>query len=195
MAKFVKSVQTINDIDLAKNMIDFCFFGRSNVGKSSLINALANQTISRTSKHPGRTQLINIFSFNNYRIIDLPGYGYANVSKDKKINIDNMLNDYINHSLTLFAVFLICDASFSAARKRPFRHVPAESGYCLSHIFPLTEKTVTAQRPTFHFGFGYFHLVSKCHPILRASASPTPFTAPDPRYRSMEMASAGGTTR
>lgn len=111
MAKFVKSVQTVNDIDFAKNMIDFCFFGRSNVGKSSLINALANQTISRTSKHPGRTQLINIFSFNDYRIIDLPGYGYANVSKDKKIQIGNMLDDYINHSLTLFAVFLVCDIS------------------------------------------------------------------------------------
>ena len=111
MVKFVKSVVDVNDIDIDKNIVDFCFFGRSNVGKSSLINALANQSISRTSKQPGRTQLINIFLFNNYRIIDLPGYGYAYASKTKKKQIDNMLNDYVNHSISLFAIFLICDIS------------------------------------------------------------------------------------
>ncbi len=109
MAKFLKSATNVETIAINDSITEFCFIGRSNVGKSTLINALANAKIARTSKAPGRTQLINVFDFGEYRIVDLPGYGYAKVSKQKKFEINNMLNDYINNRSNLFCVFQICD--------------------------------------------------------------------------------------
>lgn len=109
MAKFLKSADCVENIGIDDRLTEFCFIGRSNVGKSTLINALANQTIARTSKQPGRTQLINIFDFGKYRIIDLPGYGYAQVSKQKHYEINQMIIDYISNRSNLFAIFLICD--------------------------------------------------------------------------------------
>lgn len=109
MAKFVKSANSVNTIALDDRVVEFCFIGRSNVGKSTLINALANQTIARTSKQPGRTQLINVFDFVDYRIVDLPGYGYAQVSKFKKFEINQMVIDYISNRSNLFSVFQVCD--------------------------------------------------------------------------------------
>lgn len=109
MAKFIKSADCVNAIALDDQVVEFCFVGRSNVGKSSLINALANETIARTSKQPGRTQLINVFDFGDYRIVDLPGYGYAQVSKAKKYEINQMVIDYVSNRTNLFCVFLITD--------------------------------------------------------------------------------------
>lgn len=109
MAKFVKSATCVEAIQIDDNTVEFCFVGRSNVGKSTLINALANEKISRVSKQPGRTQLINIFDFGDYRIVDLPGYGYAQVSKEKHYDINQTLVDYISNRTNLFCVFLICD--------------------------------------------------------------------------------------
>jgi len=109
MAKFIKSATTVDQIALNDKMVEYCFIGRSNAGKSSLINALANAKIAKTSKQPGRTQLINIYDFVQYRIVDLPGYGYAKVSKDKKYDINNMIVDYMSNRENLFCVFQICD--------------------------------------------------------------------------------------
>ncbi|XQP55975.1 MAG: ribosome biogenesis GTP-binding protein YihA/YsxC [Mycoplasmoidaceae bacterium] len=109
MAKFIKSADCVEAIAINDTVVEFCFIGRSNVGKSTLINALANQTIAKTSKQPGRTQLINIFDFGQYRIIDLPGYGYAQVSKAKKYEINQMVVDYLSNRTNLFCVFQICD--------------------------------------------------------------------------------------
>ena len=109
MAKFIKSADCVEAIAIDDTITEFCFIGRSNVGKSTLINSLANQTIARTSKQPGRTQLINVFDFGDYRIIDLPGYGFAQVSKSKKYEINQMLIDYISNRSNLFCVFQICD--------------------------------------------------------------------------------------
>ena len=109
MAKFVKSADCVNAIQIDDRVTEFCFVGRSNVGKSTLINALANAKIARTSKQPGRTQLINVFDFGDYRIVDLPGYGYAQVSKQKHYEINQLLVDYMSNRSNLFCVFQICD--------------------------------------------------------------------------------------
>lgn len=108
MAHFIKSASSINNwiIDSKK---EICFLGRSNVGKSSLINSLANQSISNTSKTPGRTQLINFFDFDSYRLVDLPGYGYAKISKTKKEEINNFLFEYLSKRENLVGIFQICD--------------------------------------------------------------------------------------
>ncbi len=109
MAKFLKSATEVNNIAINDSVVEFCFIGRSNAGKSTLINALANNKIAKTSKTPGLTKLINIFDFGAYRIIDLPGYGYAKMSKQNKLDTNNTLNDYINNRSNLFCVFQICD--------------------------------------------------------------------------------------
>ena len=80
--KFIGSFQSYKDIKKIKTINDCCFVGRSNVGKSSMINAVTKtKNLAKTSKTPGRTQSINIFMINeNINLVDLPGYGYAKVS-------------------------------------------------------------------------------------------------------------------
>src|SRR6187402_79951 len=75
---------------------EYAFIGRSNVGKSSLINMLTNhKNLAKTSATPGKTQLINHFLINgNWYIADLPGYGFAKVSKSLKKDFEKMINDY-----------------------------------------------------------------------------------------------------
>lgn len=111
---FIKSASNINDW-INDDISEICFTGRSNVGKSSLINALARNKISKTSNTPGRTQLVNFFQFKNFRIIDLPGYGYAKVSKNKKIELDSMIFEYLSLRKNLYAVFQICDCNVITA--------------------------------------------------------------------------------
>ena len=93
------------------NLKEFAFIGRSNVGKSSLINMLFdNKNLAKISKKPGKTRLINHFIINDKILLaDLPGYGYAKLSKfeSKKINI--LIHDYIENRNNLFKVFLLID--------------------------------------------------------------------------------------
>ena len=90
--------------------------GRSNVGKSSLINALANhKQLARVSNTPGRTQLINLFALpNGSTLVDLPGYGYAEVSGSAKLHWQELLGDYVQRRKQLAALVLIMDS------RRPF---------------------------------------------------------------------------
>ena len=93
------------------NLKEFAFIGRSNVGKSSLINMLFdNKNLAKISKKPGKTKLINHFIINDKILLaDLPGYGYAKLSKfeSKKINV--LIHDYIENRNNLFKVFLLID--------------------------------------------------------------------------------------
>ena len=91
---------------------EVCFIGRSNVGKSTLINALfERKNLARTSKTPGRTQELNFFSLGdrNY-IVDLPGYGYAKASKDKRSDWQSLIKSYIAERRSLKRVFALVDA-------------------------------------------------------------------------------------
>jgi len=85
--------------------------GRSNVGKSSLINMLINRkNLARTSSTPGKTQTINFYDIDNtFRFVDLPGYGYAKVSKEKKKTWGKIIETYLNGRKNLIAVFQLVD--------------------------------------------------------------------------------------
>ena len=90
---------------------EYPFIGRSNVGKSSLINSICQKkNIAKTSRKPGKTKLINHFKINNsWYLTDLPGYGYANVSKTLKKNIDIIIEDYFLYRKQIRLIFLIID--------------------------------------------------------------------------------------
>ncbi len=90
---------------------EIAFAGKSNVGKSSLINALMNRkALARTSSQPGKTQTINYYNINDeLYLVDLPGYGYAKVSEKEKEKWGELIERYLNGSQMLMAVFLLVD--------------------------------------------------------------------------------------
>lgn len=97
---------------LPQNMLpEVAFAGKSNVGKSSLINALMNRkSLARTSAQPGKTQTINFYNINGeLYFVDLPGYGYAKVSREEKERWGKMIENYLRVSEQLKAVFLLID--------------------------------------------------------------------------------------
>ncbi len=98
---------------------EFAFAGKSNVGKSSLINGLMNRkSLARTSSSPGKTQTINYYNINNEMyFVDLPGYGYATVNEKVKATWGKMIEDYLHQSKQIHAVFLLVD----------IRHAPSEN--------------------------------------------------------------------
>ena len=91
--------------------VEIAFAGKSNVGKSSLINALMNRkALARTSATPGKTQTINFYNINDIMyLVDLPGYGYAKVSEREKEQWGKLIERYLNTSKQLKAVFLLID--------------------------------------------------------------------------------------
>lgn len=98
---------------------EFAFAGKSNVGKSSLINGLMNRkALARTSSSPGKTQTINYYNINNEMyFVDLPGYGYATANEKVKVQWGKMIEDYLHQSKKICAVFLLID----------IRHAPSEN--------------------------------------------------------------------
>jgi GTP-binding protein len=94
---------------------EYAFIGRSNVGKSSLINMLVgNDKLAKTSGNPGKTQLINHFNIdNNWYIVDLPGYGFAKVSLAQRKKWEKMIEDYLRKRENLMNVFILIDSRHS----------------------------------------------------------------------------------
>ncbi|MEM1326616.1 MAG: ribosome biogenesis GTP-binding protein YihA/YsxC [Bacteroidota bacterium] len=92
---------------------EYAFIGRSNVGKSSLINMLTNRKeLARTSKKPGKTQLINYFSIDdNWGLVDLPGYGYAKISKKMRLKWRRMIETYLSQRQQLQYAFVLIDSN------------------------------------------------------------------------------------
>lgn len=90
---------------------EIAFAGRSNVGKSSFINAfLGRKSLAKTSSKPGKTRTINFYNIDNkFRLVDLPGYGYAKVSKTEKAKWDKLINQYLHERENLKEVFLLVD--------------------------------------------------------------------------------------
>ena len=110
--KFLGSFYSHGDIPYKEIKKECCFVGRSNVGKSSLLNAVTKtKKLAKTSKTPGRTQSINVFAINNkINIIDLPGYGFAKVSKVMRGNLIILIEEYIQNRKSLDHVFLLIDS-------------------------------------------------------------------------------------
>ena len=98
--------------------VEFMFCGRSNVGKSSFINMLTNRKkLAKTSSNPGKTQTLNVYHINDlFYLIDVPGYGFANVSKSVKATFGKMIEEYVTNRKNLKMVFLLVDC----------RHKPTE---------------------------------------------------------------------
>ena len=96
--KFIGSSPSIEKCPTEKKIPEYAFVGRSNVGKSSLINFLTNSKIAKISSTPGKTQLINHFLINNqWYLVDLPGYGYAKVSKKTKAIFNAFTKKYLKY--------------------------------------------------------------------------------------------------
>ena len=110
--KFVGSFPSYKDIPYLDIKRECCFIGRSNVGKSSLINSITGtKKLAKTSKTPGRTQAINIFVISEkINMIDLPGYGFAKVSKVARENLITLIEEYIENRDKLDHVFLLIDS-------------------------------------------------------------------------------------
>lgn len=91
---------------------EYAFIGRSNVGKSSLINRLAARSnLAKTSSTPGKTQLINHFIINkSWYLVDLPGYGYAKIGKHEREKWERMINDYLRNRPNLVCTFVLVDS-------------------------------------------------------------------------------------
>ncbi len=109
-AKFTGSF--IREEDCPKDVLpEYAFIGRSNVGKSSLINMLTNQAkLAKVSNTPGKTQTINYFKINNaWYLVDLPGFGYARQSKDKRADWGRMINFFLLNRKQLQCVFVLVD--------------------------------------------------------------------------------------
>jgi GTP-binding protein len=115
-ATYVKSVNSVSDLP-ENRLPEIAFAGRSNVGKSSVLNKLANiKNLAKISHTPGKTRLINFFLINeNLHFVDLPGYGYAKVSKSMKESWGNLIEEYLEKSQNLRGVVLLIDA-----RHEPF---------------------------------------------------------------------------
>ena len=110
MIKFVGSFSTVASLPKTQ-FAEYAFVGRSNVGKSSLINAIVEEKIARTSNTPGRTQSLNLFNFNDKTmIVDLPGYGYARVSKAEAMQWLNRLEQYLLNRSQLRRLFILIDS-------------------------------------------------------------------------------------
>lgn len=128
------------------SMPEIALAGRSNVGKSSFINSMVNKkNLARTSSKPGKTRTVNFYNIDDkFRLVDLPGYGYAKVSKGEKDNWAKIIETYLNNRKNLYEVFLLVD----------IRHEP-------------TNQDLEMYKWIMSFGFTGFVIATKADKISR----------------------------
>ncbi len=122
---------------------EYAFIGRSNVGKSSLINMLTNhKKLAKTSGKPGKTQLINHFKINeSWFLVDLPGYGYAQVSKSKRKTFQSFIKDYFLQRQQLVCSFILVDSRHEPQKiDLEFMQFLGENGVPFGIIFTKADK-------------------------------------------------------
>src|SRR6218665_1248486 len=141
-AKFVISNTDIN-LCPTDGLPEYAFIGRSNVGKSSLINMLTDKKdLAKTSGRPGKTQLINHFIINkNWYLVDLPGYGYARASKSSRNTWERFIADYLTQRETLINIFVLLDSRLEPQKiDLEFMSWCAEEGLPFSMVFTKIDK-------------------------------------------------------
>lgn len=127
---------------------EFAFIGRSNVGKSSLLNLLAEKRdLARVSDLPGKTRLLNFYSINlNWRLVDLPGYGYAHVAKSERAEFNQAVAEYIEGRENLRGVFVLVDSRLEPqAIDLDFLEWLAGTGVAFAIIFTKIDKQSLSQ--------------------------------------------------
>ncbi len=137
----------ISNSDVSKcpdsSLPEYTFIGRSNVGKSSLINMLTNRkSLAKTSGRPGKTQLINHFLINNeWHLVDLPGYGYARVSKNVKKTFQRFITAYFEQRKQMLCAFVLIDSRHDAQPiDMEFMQYLGEQGIPFCIIFTKADK-------------------------------------------------------
>ena len=141
-AKFLKSYGEYEQMQPDQRP-EFAFIGRSNVGKSSLINMLCNNKyLAKTSSTPGKTKLINQFLINDkWYLVDLPGYGYARASKVDKKQFDSLITNYIIKRENLYCLFVLLDSRLEPQKiDVEFINKCGSSGIPICLIFTKTDK-------------------------------------------------------
>lgn len=141
-AKFVKSATKVGEF-VADELPQVAIVGRSNVGKSSLINLLTNNSkLAKTSRTPGRTRLVNYFNINNqFYLVDLPGYGFNQAGRTIASGWDKIMDDYFtsNTALKLVLVLLDCRIGATALDKQMLDYL-AEHDYPALIVLTKTDK-------------------------------------------------------
>lgn len=141
-ARFVKSSEKFDQLPEG-NLPEYAFVGRSNVGKSSLINRLCERrSLAKTSGTPGKTQLINHFLINEqWYLVDLPGYGYARVSKTERRKFRSMMTEYVLDRVSLMNTFVLVDSRIPPQEiDLAFMEFLGENGIPFTIVFTKTDK-------------------------------------------------------
>ncbi len=124
---------------------EFAFIGRSNVGKSSLINMLTNRKgLAKVSGTPGKTQLLNFFNINQqWYLVDLPGYGYAKLSKEKQKTLSKMISHYMQRREDLALAFVLIDVNIHPPAKNDLEFINSlgEIGVPFALVFTKCDRT------------------------------------------------------
>jgi len=143
MIKFVGSFDTVKSLPQTQ-FAEYAFVGRSNVGKSSLINAIVDEKVARTSNTPGRTQSLNLFNFNDKSmIVDLPGYGYARVSKADALRWLERLEEYLLNRSQLRRLFILIDSRVGVKNSDiELMDFCDENGICYQIVYTKKDKRI-----------------------------------------------------
>ena len=146
MIKFVGSFDTVKSLPNT-HFNEYAFVGRSNVGKSSLMKAIVGEKIARTSNTPGRTQSLNLFNLDDKSmIVDLPGYGYARVSKVEAIRWVNRLQEYLLNRSQLRRLFILIDSRVGVKDSDlDLMDFCDDNGICYQIVYTKKDKKIREQ--------------------------------------------------